>query len=121
MRKANCMSRLPRNARVLFLVCCPIVLAGCQHPLAPPVAVQQPVRVNHAAVNAETTALVKKTMQFPVPTVKLQTCVLNLGAPNSPKPKDELLAAGVQEQPECLTGQLADGLMLAFKTFTGRH
>ena len=60
-------------------------------------------------------------MQFPVPAVKTEACVLDLDVPESLKPKDELLVASVQNEPECLTGQLADGLMLAFKSFTGRH
>jgi hypothetical protein len=115
------MYRLLRNPSVLFLVCSPILLAGChQRPLAVSVAVQQPVR-NHALVDAEVMARVKTAMQFPVPAVEAEACVVDLSVPEIPKPKDELLVASVQKEPECLTGQFADGLMLAFKSLTDRH
>ena len=95
------MSRLLRN---LFLVCAPIVLAGCQHPLAPSVAGQQSVGANHNLIYGGATA---------------QAGALDMGAKASLQPQDQPLVASVQKQPECLTGQLADGLMLVFTTFTG--
>jgi hypothetical protein len=79
------------------------MLSGChQHPLA--------------AANAP-----QQTMQCQVRPVKMQACMLDLGVPASPKSTNELLAANTQKEPECLTGDLADGLLLAFKSFTGRH
>jgi len=115
------MSRLLRNPCVLFLVCSPILLAGCQQrPLAASVVVQQPVTVNYFLVDAEAPARVKTAMQFPVSAVKPEACVLGLGVLESPKPKDKLLVASAPNEQEGLTGQLADGLMLVFKTVTSR-
>jgi hypothetical protein len=82
---------------------------------------QQPDRVNHALVDARAVALVDKAMPFPAPAIKTEACVLKTGAPDSPKPKEASPVAGAQQDPDCLTGQLADSLMLVFKTFTGRR
>jgi hypothetical protein len=60
-------------------------------------------------------------MQSPVPAVETEARVSDFGVPEIPKAKDESPVASVQKEPDCLTGQLADGLMLAFKTFTGRR
>jgi hypothetical protein len=132
------MSRLLPNLRGLFLLCVPIVLAGCQHPLAPsvareqptrvnqalvdatPVAREQPTRVNQALVDATPVAFFDYAMQLTAPAIQSEACVLMTSAPESPKSKDASPVTGVQKQPACLTGQLADSLMDVFKTFTGR-
>jgi hypothetical protein len=115
------MSRLLRNPRELILLCFPLLLAGCQHPLAPSVAGQQPDRVNLALVDARPVAFVDKSMPFPAPAIKAQACVLKTGAPESPKPKVASPVAAAQKDGDSLTGQLADSLFLVFKTFTGRQ
>lgn len=104
------MSRLLRN---LFLVCSPILLAGCQSPLAPPAA-----GVNGTVVDAGAHVRVEKAIQPPAPAVAKQVAVMDVSAPASPKTQAPLMAT-VQKQPESQTGQLADGLMLVFTTFTG--
>jgi hypothetical protein len=119
MRNASCMSRLLRNPRRLILLCCPILLAGCQHPLAPSMAGQQPGRVNHVLVDARPVVLVDKPMPFPAAADKAQPCMLKTGAAKSPKPKD--ISPAAQKDPDSQTGQLADSLFLVFKTFTGRQ
>jgi hypothetical protein len=96
------------------------MLAGCQHPLAPSFAGRQPVRVNQVLVAARAVALVDNAMQWPAPAFKAEACAFKTGAPETPKPKDASPVANTQNRPDCLTGQLADSLMLVFKTFTGR-
>ena len=115
------MSRLLRYARGLFLLCAPIVLAGCQHPLAPSQAGQHPDRVNYALVNATPVTFFDDAIQFPAPAITEEPYFLvETDLPESPQPKDATPVAGVQKQSDCLTGQLADSLMNVFKTFTGR-
>jgi hypothetical protein len=98
-----------------------IVATGCQHPLAPILAGPQPAGVNHAMLDAQATARVQKAMQQSAPTVQVMACVAEASAPESPETKTEPQVAKAQQKPDCLEGQLADGLMLVFKTFTGRH
>jgi hypothetical protein len=120
MRKANDMSRLLRNPRALILLCSPIVLAGCQHPLAPFRAEWQPATLNQAVVEATPAEFVDDAMQFPALAMGTEACMLNTDAPVSPTPNDASSIAIAQPQQDCLTGQLADSLMNVFKTFTGR-
>jgi hypothetical protein len=115
LRKANYMSRLLRN---LFLVCSAMALAGCQHPLAPSVAWQQPAGVNDAFVDARATVRVENVIQPPAPAVTEQVAVLDVNAPVGVKPQAQPLVASVQKQ-DSQIGQLADGLMQVFATFTG--
>jgi hypothetical protein len=114
------MTRLLRNPYVLFLLCSPIVLAGCQHPLAPPVTARQTTWGNHALVDAQLTTPGDEAMQCAAPAVESEVWVLDLGLPDSPKPKDASLVATVQKRPDSLTLQLGDALLLVLKTFTGR-
>ena len=117
------MFRLLRKPCVLFILCCPFVVAGChQHPCATSLADPQPVRAKHAAVDAGATVCVEQAMLFTLPVVETKACALKTetGAPKSPQPKDAPLIAGTQKEPDCLMGQLGDGLLLVFKTFTGR-
>jgi hypothetical protein len=116
MRKADIMSQLPRIPRVLLLMCSTILLAGCQHPLAPS-AGRQSAGINQARVNAK--PQVEQAMYFPPRGVKGAPCVFDLCAPDSPDSKDETLIASNPKEP-ALTGQLGDALVLVLKTFTGR-
>jgi hypothetical protein len=117
LRNANYMSTLPRN---LFLACSAIVLAGCQHPLASSVAGQQPAIEKYAYVDAGGPGRVEKATQSESPAVTDQPGVPAVDTTASSKPQSEPMIASVQKQPESQTLQLADGLMLVFKTFTGR-
>jgi len=96
------------------------VLAGCQHPLAPPVTARQTAWRNQALVDAQAATLGDEVMQCAAPTVESEVWVLDLGWPDSPEPKDASLLATVQKQPDCLTGQLGDALLQVLKTFSGR-
>jgi hypothetical protein len=87
-----------RNPRVLLLLCLPIVLAGCEHPLATTPAPQQ-----FAVVN------------------KPQPCLLKTGVSDDPKAKDDSAAANKPKESNSLTLQLGDALLDVFKTFTDRH
>ena len=98
----------------------PILLAGCQHPQAPSVALEQPYRSNHAFVQTKAVVLVDKSTQCPTCAVKTEAPVLKASAPPNLKSIDAVPIAGCAKQEDCLTGQLADGLMNVFKTFTGR-
>jgi hypothetical protein len=95
------MSQLIRN---LILVCSPLLLAGCQHTLAPTVG---------------SSARFDNVTQPPAPVVTERVAALDVGVLAKANPQDESLIASAQKQPESQTGQLADGLMLVFKTFTG--
>ncbi|MGP8201891.1 MAG: hypothetical protein ACLQU4_20565 [Limisphaerales bacterium] len=72
-------------------------------------------------INAGATVCVEQATLFNIPLVETEACALktDTGASKSPKPKDTPLIAGTQKEPDCLTGQLGDGLLLVFKTFTG--
>ena len=116
------MLRLLRKPCVLFLLCFPFLLAGChQHPLAASIPIQQSAGANHAMINAGATVCVEQATLFNLP-AETKACALKTetGAPKSPKPKETPLIAGTQKEPDCLTGQLGDGLLLVFKTLTGR-
>jgi len=114
------MLHLLLNPRVLFLLCLLIVLTGCQHPLAPGVAGRQLAVANRASLDAQATERIQIAMQMPAPTVKAVACVSDARAPESREPKAEPPVAAAQKAPDGLTGQLADGFMLVFETFTGR-
>jgi hypothetical protein len=111
--KADCMTKLLANRCVLFL-CSSIVLAGCAQPLAPSLPAQQPA-INHSLLDAQATARIQKAIPNLTPPVQAQAC---LAAPDAPKPKDKAPVPMPAKAPD-LTGQLADSLMLVFKTFTG--
>jgi hypothetical protein len=120
MIKANNMSRLLRNPRRLILFCLPIVLAGCQAPLAPSLATQQPALINQTLADATPVVFFDDATIFPAPSTNEDDAATETNAPASPKPTDAALVTGAQKQPGSLTGQLADSLMTVFKTFTGR-
>jgi hypothetical protein len=106
------MKRLLRN---LCLVCFPILLAGCQHPVAPSFEAQNTFGATYTVVNVPA----DKATQAPAPNSTNQTAVLDPSAEAIAKPSDKPAVATTQPKDECLTGQLADGLMLVFKAFTG--
>ena len=97
MRKADCMSQMLRISRLWLLVCSPIVLTGCQHPLAPSIAGPQPAEVNYAVVETGAAAPVEMAT-----------------------PAGASAIADVQAEPDSLTLQLGEGLLQVLKTFTGR-
>jgi hypothetical protein len=117
---ANGVSQLLRIPSLLILLCCPIVLAGCQHPLTPSVARHQTAAAIYASVDATPVALVGKTIQFPAPALEGEDYVSELGLPEGPNPAAQSPVASVQKKPDCLALQLGDALCLALKTFTGR-
>jgi hypothetical protein len=112
------MSRLLRNGCGLFLACLPIVLGGCQQPLAPAVAQQQPAVASEALVGAGATASLGKTMPFPLPALEAEPCVLELNLLEDPQ--DKPLLASVPREPECATVQLGDTFLHLLKAFSGR-
>jgi hypothetical protein len=117
------MFRLLRKPCVLFLLCFPFLLAGChQHPLAASIPGRQSAGANTAAINAGATVCVEQATIFTLPAVETKDGALKTetGAPKSPRPKEGSLIAGTHKEPDCLTGQLGDGLILVFKSFTGR-
>jgi hypothetical protein len=114
------MSRLLRNPRRLILLCVPIVLAGCQAPLAPSMSRQQPASINQTLVDATPVVFFDDAMLLSATDKDEEASAQETGKPESPKPANAASVAGPQQQSDCLTGQLADSLMLVFKTFTGR-
>src|SRR5271168_3567258 len=120
MCKANCMSRLLRNPRRLILLCAPIVLAGCQSPLAPPLASRSPASINQTLADATPVLFLDDAMLIPASDANEQPAVQETTASRIPKPNDAAPVDGTQKQAAGLTGQLADSLMTVFKTFTGR-
>jgi len=71
-------------------------------------------------VDATPVVFFDDAMLFPAPATNEDSQVLETSAPQTAKADDAAPAAGAQKQPDNLTGQLADSLMLVFKTFTGR-
>ncbi len=97
-----------RNLRTLVFVCAPILIVGCASPNRPSMMagpkvsfVMTPQSSSPAVAEAE-----KRDSEAP--------------AVATPKPQDAKLVAASQPQQDSLTGQLADGLLAVFKTFTGR-
>ncbi len=119
MRQAIYMSRLLRVPRVFFLLCSPIVLAGCQGPLAPSVAGTQPARMDLALADTDAPVRVGYAIQSPAPAVEATVRVSDLTLPEIPKPKDVSPVAAVKKEPECATVQLGDAFLHLLKTFTG--
>jgi hypothetical protein len=106
------MSRLIRN---LLLVCSPILLAGCQHPIAPSIA-----RSNVSFINPVAAAPAQKAPQRTRTPVTVQLAALDVNAPVGVKQKAASATSGsVPKRTDSQVGQLADGLMLVFTTFTG--
>jgi hypothetical protein len=116
LRTANYMSGLPK---ILCLACSAIALAGCQHPLAPAVARQQPTGLNEIFVYAGSTATDEQPVRSKAPAIAKPAGVVNAGTQASAAPQDKPLIASVEKKPASQVGQLADGLFAAFKTFTG--
>jgi hypothetical protein len=114
------MPRLLLSHRCLFLLCAPLVLAGCQHPLAPAFAGHQPARINRNAVDATPVMFSDEAWQFSALAMTAEPCVFNIDGVDSNPPKEASPVVAVQKEQDCLTGQLADSLMNVFKTFTGR-
>ena len=114
------MSRLSRIPNVLFLVCAPIVLAGCQHPLAHSVAEQQNAGLNGALISAEPAGHVRKATQSPAPVVETQVCMLDSGWMECSEPADEAPAPEVQKQPEHPLVEMGNDIVDLLKIFTGR-
>jgi hypothetical protein len=112
------MSQISRSQRCLFLLCAPLMLAGCQHPLAPSFARQSPPLMNQVLVEGTPKAFFDDALPFPELVMLEETSVVNTD--EGAKRKDTAPATAVQKQPDGLTGQLADSLMDVFKTFTGR-
>jgi hypothetical protein len=113
--------RLLRNPRVLLLLCSPILLAGCQHPQVATSSHQQFTPVNYTFVESTASPRTKTSFQSASPAIKPEPYVLKTVVSNSPKPKYESLVASSPKQSDCLTLQLGDALLDAFKTFTDRH
>jgi hypothetical protein len=98
---------------VLLLACSPIVLAGCQHPLAP-------AQTNPAWVHAEATDRVKTSMPLPATSVEEGDFATELDSPGSLRPNEASQVASSQKEPEHLTLELGDAFVLLLKTMTGR-
>jgi hypothetical protein len=106
---ANGMKRLLRNC---FLVCSPILLAGCQHPGGPAIsAAYEPV------YGARTTVNFESPVQSPAPVALRRSATPDTTA--APKETEATPTAAVQKRSDSQVGQLADGLMLVFTTLTG--
>lgn len=105
LRKGDVMLR---NLRNLIFVCAPILIVGCASP-------------NRPSMLAGPKVSFVMTMQSPLPAVAASD-KRDSDAPAvaAPKPQDAKLVAASQTQQDSLTGQLADGLLAVFKTFTGR-
>ncbi|HEY3856753.1 MAG TPA: hypothetical protein VGO67_20400 [Verrucomicrobiae bacterium] len=97
-----------RNLRTLVLVCAPILIVGCASP-------------NRPSMLAGPKVSFVMTPQSSAPVVA-DTEKHDSDAPAvaSPKPQDAKIVAASQPQQDSLTGQLADGFLAVFKTFTGR-
>jgi len=105
----------------MILTCLPMVLAGCQHTVDPSFAGQNTFGANYTLVTTSAPEAAQKATQ-PVGTTitNAPAAVSASGAQATPKLPDKPVAVAAQPKDDCLTGQLADGLMLVFKTFTGR-
>jgi hypothetical protein len=114
------MSRLLRNPRRLILLCAPIVLAGCQSPLASHLTAPPPPSINQALADATPVLFFDDAMLIPASDANELPAVQETTASQISKPKDAVPVDGTQKQSDGLTGQLADSLMMVFKTFTGR-
>jgi hypothetical protein len=114
------MPRLQPNLRLLCLLCFPIVLAGCQHPLASSGAGKQASWENRSLAYAGRPELIKTSLKFPSSAIKPQASLQKTFSSKGPQPADEPLMAVTLKEPECLTIELGDALMQVFKTFTDR-
>ena len=114
------MKRLLRKPFVLLLLCSLIVLAGCQHPLAPAIAGRQMADGARDSVDAQGAEPTDYTMEYTAPAFEWETCALDLGSPPCPAAKDQPPVVVVQKKSDCLTCQLGDALVLVLKTFSGR-
>ena len=97
-----------RFLRNLVFVCAPILIVGCASP-------------NRPSMTAGPKVSFVMTTQSPSAAFA-ETDKRDSAAPPvaAPKPQNASLVATSQPQQDSLTGQLADGLLSVFKTFTGR-
>jgi hypothetical protein len=114
------MTRLLRNPRGLILLFSPLLLAGCQAPLAPSMSAQQPDRASQVLLEAKAVALVDQPNFRSTSSAKADA-IPSTTTSASLKPKDSAPVTDATKNPDGLTGQLADSLMNVFKTFTGRQ
>jgi hypothetical protein len=105
------MLRMLRN---LSLVSAALVLAGCQHPLAP-----SATAINDPFADARPALVLAKATYPTSPAGADQHTKSDSRLLSDSKSQDAKVVVSAQEQPEGLSGQLADGLFQAFKTFTG--
>jgi hypothetical protein len=113
--------RLLRNPRVLLFLCSPILLAGCQHPQVATISHQQFTPVSYTFAETAASPRSKNSFQSASSTTKPEPCLLKTVVSDSPKAKYESLVTSSAKQSDCLTLQLGDALLDAFKTFTDRH
>jgi thiamine biosynthesis lipoprotein ApbE len=113
------MSRLPRIAHVLILVCSQIALVGCQHPLAPTMANQRPAEKNPAMVSAQATTPVRTAMQHAV-SGEAEDCGTEFDLTECPKQKDDSQVPKVQKDPEHPIVEMGNDLVQLLKIFSGR-
>lgn len=103
----------------MLIGCLPIVLAGCQHPMVSSVSEGQPPGLTVALIDVVAPVRCENAIEPAAPSAKEQTRMVNVDAKASPKPQDASLVANAQKPSVSQTCELADGLMLVFKTFTG--
>jgi hypothetical protein len=104
MRKSQVMLRSLRN---LVFVCAPILIVGCASPHRPSMAAGPKVSF-------------VMTIQAPLPHLAdAEKVELKAPAPVTPKPQDAKLVADSQPPEASQAGQLADGILQVFKSFTG--
>ena len=96
-----------RSLRNLVFVCAPILIVGCASP-------------NRPSMTAGPKVSFVMTTQSPSPIADTDKHDSAASAVAASKPQDAKLVATSQPQQDSLTGQLADGLLSVFKTFTGR-
>jgi hypothetical protein len=110
------MAKLIRNRGTFILACLPIVLAGCQQPLAPSLG-QRPPDASFAMADAGANLRLAKVTPSASPTDAADPSDTELYLLDDPQ--NETLVASVQKEPPSATLQLGDAFVHLLKTFSG--
>jgi hypothetical protein len=114
MKNASHISGLWRFSRVLALACSPILLAGCQHhEVASSSSFGQ-----RSFAQGGTPTFINTSLRVSDSRDRVQLAAFKPA--DRVQSKDQLWIANDQKKQECLTVELGDALLDAFKVFTNR-